>query len=458
MGESNIKMMREGMDKKVDQMQYAQKSLNDSFVQDDFLAGAGQWDAEVKALLDNYTLKSLFLTEDWVFIILDLLAQEISNVDMKVFDEVVVEGTMQIVADDSHPLNALFKDPNPLQEYSTWMYLHVIEYCLMGNGIQWFSENLNQLHILPAEDVLVDVDDKTRKLKNYIVISQSGNFQSQNDMVSFPVDEIIHQRRPNPISNFWGLSPFIPNSKSLLFNRYSQDYLNAFYLKQATGQLALKLDKQVSEEAALRLMRSFEASYTGRKNTRRTMLLPKGVDVEKISTSIVDQNLIEVINQNQEKIINILRIPKHALSLAEAGSLGSEEHKMALRFMWTSAILPVMKKISGTFGKFFREKGLLEEGKVIRFDLSQVEILREDALRLASLSVKQLEFKTLNEVRKDLHSLPPLDGGDVTPGKKDELTEEPENRPSNPEPSREVDRDADPRIVSWSSHYKIDND
>ena len=119
---------------------------------------------------------------------------------------------------------------------------------------------------------------------------------------------------------------------------------------------------------------------------------------------------------------------------------------MALRFMWTSAILPVMKKISGTFGKFFREKGLLEEGKVIRFDLSQVEILREDALRLASLSVKQLEFKTLNEVRKDLHSLPPLDGGDVTPGKKDELTEEPENRPSNPEPSREVDRDADPEL------------
>lgn len=374
-------------------------------------AASGLWDSEIKAFIDNTTLKSLYFSEDWVFILLDLLASEISNVDMRVMKKTMVGGQMQIEVDEAHPLNKLMENPNPWQDYSTWMYLHVVENTLMGNAIQWYARSLNQLFIIPAEEVFLDCDPLTGKLRSYIVHSQIGPEQQRSAV--FPPDQILHQRRPNPISIYWGLSPFVPNRKSLLFNKYSQDYLNSFYLKQATGQMALTLDKSISEEAAIRLIRSFESSYTGRKNTRRTMLLPKGVDVKELSQTIADQNLIEIINQNQEKIINILRIPKHALSLAEAGSLGSEEHKMALRFMWTSAILPMMKKIAGTFSAFFAKE--LGPNRVFAFDLNQVEILREDALRTADLANKQLSFKTLNEVRKDLFNLPPLEGGDEVP-------------------------------------------
>jgi HK97 family phage portal protein len=396
------------IDEKLESLQT--KSLDSAFLNENVSEG-GMFDSEIRAFIDNSTLKSLFFNEDWVFIILDLLASEISNVDMRVFTETVTDGNRSVVVNESHPLNALIQNPNPWQDYSTWMYLHVIELCLMGNAIQWYAEANNQMIILPAENVCPDVDEKGR-LKQYLVHSQVGK-SGFDGMDKFPVDQILHQRRPNPVSVHWGLSPFVPNRKSILFNKYSQDYLNSFYLRQATGSLALKLDKQVSEESALRLMRSFEMSYTGRRNTRRTMLLPKGVDVKELSQSITDQNLIEVINQNQEKIINILRIPKHALSLAEAGSLGSEEHKMALRFMWTSAIVPIMKKIAGTFTAFFKDQ--LGDNNKFLFDMSQIEILREDALRTADLAIKQLEFKTLNEVRNDLFDLPPLEGGDETP-------------------------------------------
>ena len=389
----------------------SKKNLDQMFLSDD-LAGGGQWDSEIKALLDNYTLKSLYFSEDWVFILLDLLCSEISDVDMKVSRETFTSDRRNVVEFlDDHPLNKLIQKPNPMQDYSTWMYLHVLEYCLMGNSIQWYAEKLNQLHIIPAESAFLDIDEKTNILKRYIVNSQHGKLEG----VTFKKEQILHQRRPNPVSTYWGLSPFVPNSKALLFNRYTQDYLNSFYLKQATGQLALSLDKAVSEEAAMRLMRSFEHSYTGRRNQRRTMLLPKGVSVTEISQSIADQNLLEIVNQNREKIINILRVPKHALSLAEAGSLGSEEHKTALKFMWTSAIKPIMKKISGTFTDFFQEKGMLASDEKFAFDLSHIELLREDSIRTADLAIRQLEFKTLNEVRRDLYDLPPLPGGDENP-------------------------------------------
>ena len=394
--------------------EYTSKSLDSLFLNEELGSGSGTWDTEIKALLDNYTLKSLFFTEDWVFILLDLLASEISDVDMKVARETFTEDGRNVITWlDNHPLNKLIEKPNKQMDYSTWMYLHVVEYCLMGNSIQWYAENLNQLHIIPAEQVFLDMNPDTNSLKRYVVHSHFGT--QKTDSMAFSVEDIFHQRRPNPVSSWWGLSPFVPNAKALLFNRYTQDYLNSFYIKQATGQLALSLDKQVSEQAAMRLMRSFEQSYTGRRNQRRTMLLPKGVTVDQISQTIADQNIIEIVNQNREKIINILRIPKHALSLAEAGSLGSEEHKTALKFMWTSAIKPLMKKIAGAFTDFFQAKGLLAEDEKLLFDLSHIELLRDDSIRTADLAIKHLEFKTLNEVRRDLFDLPPLEGGDITP-------------------------------------------
>lgn len=415
MGTSNNKTKVVRPESAMKELEKKTKNLDSQFLNDELGSGSGQWDAETKALMDNFTLKSLFFTEDWVFILLDLMASEISDVDMKVAKETFTRDGRNVVQWlDDHPLNKIIQKPNPQQDYSTWMYLHVVEYCLMGNAIQWFAENLNQLHIIPAEQIFLDVDPSSNELSRYVVHSQFGSHNKVEAMI-FPPDQILHQRRPNPVSVLWGLSPFVPNAKALLFNRYTQDYLNAFYLKQATGQLALSLDKQVSEEAAMRLMRSFEHSYTGRRNARRTMLLPKGVTVDTISSTIADQNLIEVVNQNREKIMNILRIPKHALSLAENGSLGSEEFKISLKFMWTSSIKPTMKKIAATFTDYFQGKGMLAEDEKFMFDLSHIEILREDSIRTADLAIKHLEFKTLNEVRKDLFDLPPLEGGDETP-------------------------------------------
>jgi HK97 family phage portal protein len=375
---------------------------------------AGVWDSEIKAFMENRTLKGLFFSEDWVFIILDLVASEVSNSPMIVVANEEIEGKMRQVPVENHPLIPMIEQPNIWQDYSSWMYLHVVEYCLMGNAIQWFAEQSMQMIILPADLIQLDFND-AGKLASYMVHTDGDQFAATGIMnaMTFAPEDVLHQRRPNPSNMIWGLSPFIPNRKSILFNRYSQDYLNSFYLKGATPQMVLQMEKNASEDSALRMLRSFETSYTGRRNQRRTLVLPKGVKAEAMSHSIGDQKLVDIINSNMEKIINILRVPKHALSLAKAGSLGSEEHKMALKFMHTSAINPMKKKIAGSFTKFFKDRGLLKENEKFIFDNSNVEVLKEDEIKRADLAKKQSAIKTLNEVRSDLYDLAPLKGGDV---------------------------------------------
>ena len=395
-----------------DVIDYKEKSagnLSDLITSDD-LAG-GLWSSEIKAWMQGETLKSLFFNDDWVFILVDLVAQKISKQRMKVYKTTKKENRYSTEEVPDHPLNARLSMPNAYQDYHAWMYSQIVEYTLMGNDVNWISKN--EIIVLGAERVTMNFK-QNGELKSYTYITKDsdGNVDKKRTM-EFPAEQVVHVRRPNPCSMLWGLSPFIPGRKSILFNRYSADYLNQFYLRNALPGIALKMDEHVNEQVALRLLRSFESAYTGRRNQRRTMILPKGVSAQEMSHTIADQNLIELIDRNRETIINILKVPKHELSLASVGSLGSEENKMSLRNFWSSTLIPTMKMIAGSWTNYFQEE--LGKDHFFKFDLSDVEVLQDDVLKKAKLAREMLATHTLNEVRAALYSLAPLEDGDFTP-------------------------------------------
>jgi HK97 family phage portal protein len=357
------------------------------------------YSSEFQAFMDAQTLKSLFFSEDWVYICIDLIANKISSQPLVVMESTVeADGSETTAPASDHPLTELLEQPNEWQSYAQWMYSTSVELYLMGNAIIWQAPRSGQLITLPTENITLEFDSGG-KVKTYSVTGVSEDDGSQlQALQSFKADEIIHLRRPNPKSLMWGLSPFIPGRKSILFNRYSQDYLNAFYLKQATPGLALSLDRTVNEDVALRQLRSFEMAYQGRKNMRRTLILPKGVSANPLTHSLSDQKLIDHIKLNRETICGLLKIPKHELGLQEAGSLGSEEYKIALRNFWESTLLPGMDMIAGMLTKSFQAE--LGESYFLQFDTSDVEALRDDLQKKADIAAKMLQAGlSLNEVR-----------------------------------------------------------
>lgn len=367
-------------------------------------SSTGIWSPEEQAKIDLTTLKSLFYSEDWVYIIVDLIASSISTVPLKIYSKTIVDNAEVIEENPSHPLNSLIANPNKYQDECIFKYNMGVEYALMGNVCLAYFEKLNNLIPMQTESIICDFTGTELSSYKY---TPDGNKAA---MLTLPADQVLHVRRANPNSLYWGLSPFIPGRKSILFNRYSQDYLNAFYLKGASPQIALSMDRAASTEAVTRMLRSFEQAYLGRKNMRRTLLLPKGVTATTLDVSIGDQQLIDLIKMNRETIINLLHAPKHAFSLAENGSLGSEEHKQALKYFFTSTIEPIMSNIAGSFTRFFSKQ---LGSNFFKFDTTDVALLKEDASAKADLGTKMLSTHTVNEVRKELYNLEPILGGDV---------------------------------------------
>ena len=378
--------------------------------------GSGLWDPETRAAIDAYTLKTLFFSEDWVFIVVDLIAMKISNQYLRVVKEINNDGKTTFEPAEDHPFQNVIDNPNQYQDYHAFMYSLVVDTVLIGNGILWSGLAGDRMIVIPVEQITPQFD-QVGAIVNYQVTQMTGfdDAKNQRQMVaSFPVDQVCHVRRPNPSSAIWGLSPFIPGKKSMLFNRYSSEYLNNYYLKGATPGLALEMEDSANEQNALRLLRSFEMAYTGRRNQRRTLVLPKGVKAKEVSHSLADQQLSTYLDKNRETILALLKVPPHEVGLQTGGSLGSEEYKTSLKNFWSSTLKPTMRMIAGAMTKHFQPK--LGEGYFLEFVTDDIDALQENQVDKAVLAEKLLKTHTLNEIRAKLYDLSPVPGGDAVLG------------------------------------------
>lgn len=370
---------------------------------------------EYNAIVDALTLKSLFFSEDWVYIVVDLCAAKISNQPLRVMRQYVVDGKVRVEPAEDHPLQQLLDNPNPLQDYATWMYALVVDLVLLGNSIQWRRKDRPSLMGIPGESVMLDFAG-SGELTGYMAY-QSGIFDTMPEarkVTKFDPKEIIHMRRPNPSSYLWGLSPFIPGQKSVLFNRYSGEYLNNFYVKGATPGLVLTMTQEANEVVALRTLKTFEEAHQGRRNQRRTMIMPKGVTASPVTHTLADQELALHLDKNRETILALLKVPKQEVGLATTGGLGSEEYKTAIKNFWASTLKPLMRIIAGSLELGFKDA--LGDRYFLEFDLGDVDALQEDKLAKANLATAMTRTRTLNEVREEVWEDPPVLGGDAMPG------------------------------------------
>ena len=104
-----------------------------SFGIDQDMSG-GAWDSEFRSFIDSQTLKQLFFSEAWVFIVCDLVAMKLSSQPMRVMRGEVVDGKFIKKPAEGHPLQELIENPNPFQSYASWMYCIIVDLVLMEIG------------------------------------------------------------------------------------------------------------------------------------------------------------------------------------------------------------------------------------------------------------------------------------------------------------------------------------
>lgn len=373
---------------------------------------SGAWSEEERVFLNKQVLKDLFRDEGWIYTVVDLIALKISSQPLRVYKRFLGEDGKKIVEEaPDHPFNKVIEFPNPMQDYFDWMYCIVVDLTLPGDAFLLKGFGTDNIYHLPSETMALNVSGEG-KLLNYE--RYTGSLEMGRELLrKFAIEEIIHIRKPNPSSFFQGFSAFCPGRKSVLFNKYSLEYLNNYYLKGASSGMVLEMSKEANPANALRLLKSFEMAYLGRKNQRRVKILPQGVTAKNFGETLADQQLKDFLAMNKEDILALLKVPKHEVGLQASGSLGSEEYKTAVKNFWEATLKPNMGLIKGKLNQKLADR--LGEGYFLDFDLSGVEALKDNEIQKGTIAKDMLFTHTINEVREKVYKMPPTEGGDVIP-------------------------------------------
>ena len=366
--------------------------------------------SDLSTMVSPRLLKSIYQSEDWIYILVDKIASKLAQIPWQVQRQSVQNGEEILSPAFGHPVQKMMDEPNPLQTSYGFKYALITDHCVTGNALIYVSTVNRWLVQVPTEIIQMDIDGRG---------DHRGYFIVGVDPTSFPVgmkmklkaSDVIHVKRPNASSVYWGMSPLIPGANPALFNKYSNEYLLNFYRKGAQPGLILEMMEETNEVQAKKLLQSLETAYTGRSNQRRGMVLPKGVKASNISHTLADQQLITYMQNNRETLINIFGVPKHELSIADSGSLGSEEYKTALKNFWQGPLMSIGSMFDTALTA--RLKPLLGQGYVIKLNYGGVPILQDDLKAKADMATALLSTMTYNEVRQRVWKMEPIQGGDI---------------------------------------------
>jgi HK97 family phage portal protein len=366
--------------------------------------------SDLGGIVDPRLLKSIYQSEDWVYILNDRIASKLAQIPWRVMRRVVKDGSESFEPQENHPVQLMIDYPNPLQSAYEFKYASITDLSVTGNSLIYISRQNKWLVQVPVELLQLDVNTRGDLNGYYITGIDPMAFPAGSRTKLLPRD-VIHVKRPNPSSVYWGLSPLIPGSSSTMFNKFSTEYLLNFYRKGAQPGLVLEATEEMNVEQAKKILALIEQNSTGRRNQRKGLLLPKGTKPHKLADTLADQQLIDYLHNNRETLINIYGVPKHELSIAEVGSLGSEEYKTALKNFWQGPLMSIGSMFETAMT--LRLSQFLGQGYVIKLDYSNVPILQEDLMEKSNVAASMLSTMTYNEVRAKIWKLPPIPGGDT---------------------------------------------
>lgn len=301
-----------------------------------------------------------------------------------------------------HYLEKLIKfSPNEYFTQTTFIEAIVKSMLVYGNAfiypIKQRNNQIVRLELLDPTNITIFSYEKT----------PFYNYTSKDASLRLELNELINI----PYFSFDGLNGLSPISAckaTLELSKVVENQGIKFYKNGAFPSGVLELPNELSDEAYLRLSKSWHRAYSG-NNLYKTAILESGAKYNPIAIANKDAQYVELKQFQISDIARIFNIPAHKigdLTHATFSNIEQQELNYAIQ-----TIRPLITKIES-----FLNKGLLLENEreeyYFKFNLSAM--LRGDVKsRFESYMLgRNMGVYSVNEIRR-LEELNPIEGGDV---------------------------------------------
>jgi HK97 family phage portal protein len=191
------------------------------------------------------------------------------------------------------------------------------------------------------------------------------------------------------------------------------EYSARFFSNGARPDFALKTGGNLTEEQAKLLRATWGERHSGVANAHLPAILTGGLEVQQLTLSAVDSQILATSSWNLEEICRVLGVPPFMVGSTEKStSWGTGQENMGRGFV-KYTLLRDLRKFEQEFN---RKLWPVRQKLFVEFDVSGIERgdlkTENEALRVALGRAGEPGWMTTNEVRH-IKLLPPIAGGDT---------------------------------------------
>ena len=353
-------------------------------------------------------IKSLYSKEPWVYASASTIAKTLSTVNFKVRQK----STKELL--EAHPLQKSLDAGNPTQDCKSLNWAGYLDLVLSGNFFKIFDEKYTIPVHVPTELASLKMrENKTNEDKLLMeevgpvsAVSVNYNYLTNTPAKDIDYRYVIQAKFPNPYNPFYGLSLFSAAARPILLDRHKNEFEMAFYLRGATNAGVIETTEDMTKARMERLMRTFEAAFTGKRNWWRTLFLPKGAKWINSGLTMNEMQHLEGLRENRRTILGIVGVPPSQVGIVEdVNRATAEVQKEAL---WTNTIQPLADLVASCWNNSYLVR-IIYKGEVEVFpDFTGNVAVAGSLQRKGEVALSVQDYLVLNEIRKDILGYPEL--------------------------------------------------
>lgn len=311
-----------------------------------------------------------------------------------------------IPVDATYPAQRLLDRVNPWYTKGDLWRATEIYLCLWGSAFWALEHGENgEWEIWPLRpDRVTVVPDSRRYIRGF-------TYMGRNGPVAYTPDEILWMRYFNPLEEFAGLSPVAPVRMAVDMGKDGLRFNRNFLRNSAQPDFVLLTNETMTDSEIEEFYNRWEARYRGPGNAHRPAIASFVRDIKTLGFSQRDMDFIQGLRWSLEEVSRTYGVPKPLLSDLERATFANIN--AAERIFWRNTILPEMRFFEEQLTRMLLPR-LGYPDLVAEFDVSNIEVLREDENSRVSREAQMLDrgVLTINEVRRS-RNLPEVAWGDT---------------------------------------------
>tara|TARA_R100001463_G_scaffold90065_5_gene144821 strand:- start:5068 stop:7731 length:2664 start_codon:yes stop_codon:yes gene_type:complete len=307
---------------------------------------------------------------------LSVLATAFAEPRLQVFQE---DDAGQDVQLSKHPISKLFKRPNPFMSGAILSHYLVSSMSVEGDAYLYKNRNKNGqvIQLVPLMPSYIHAKGNTEKLITHY------EYTPNTDTVDIPTNDIIHIRTGvDPNDHRRGYAPIKTVLREILGDEAAGQYSTALLHNMAIPGVILSPSGDAmggpTREEAEAISEMYKAKFGG-ENRGQPMVLTGAMNIDVVSFSPSDMNLIELRRLPEERVAAVMGVPAVLAGLGAGLNSATYSNTRELREYFTEQkLVPLWRTVADELTYQLLPEFDDNDNIYCKYDVESVRALSQD--------------------------------------------------------------------------------